>query len=70
LQKRIRGLMSLPPPFSSDLDHLCKLAFDGLIKDKMVFQYEEIEESKLLGLMTAFNSFSSIGDDITYQSFT
>jgi len=59
--------MSLPPPFSSDLDHLCKLAFDGLIKDKMVFQYEEIEESKLLGLMTAFNSFSSIGDDITYQ---
>ena len=65
--KKIRDLISLPPPISGDLDHLCKLAFDGLVKDKMVFQYEEIEESKLLGLMTAFKSFSSVGDDITYQ---
>ena len=33
----------------------------------MVFQYEEIEENNLLGLMTAFKSFSSVGDDMTYQ---
>ena len=67
IAKRIRDLISLPPQFSSDLDHLCKLAFDGIVKDKMVFQFEEIEESKLLGLMTAFKSFSSVGDDLTYQ---
>ena len=60
-------LVSIPPPFSSGLDHLCKLAFNGLVKDKMVFQYEEIEESKLLGLMTAFKSFSCVGESITYQ---
>ena len=65
--RRIRDLVSIPLPFSSDLDHLCKLAFDGLVRDKMVFQYEEVEESKLLGLMTAFKSFSCVGDNITYQ---
>ena len=65
--RRIRDLVSIPTPFSNDLNHLCKLAFDGLVRDKMVFQYEEIEESKLLGLMTAFKSFSSVGDNITYQ---
>ena len=67
IARRIHNLISLPSPLSNDLDHLCKLAFDGLVKDKMVFQYEEIEESKLLGLMTAFKSFSSTGDNITYQ---
>ena len=65
--RRIHDLVSIPPPFSNDLDHLCKLAFDGLIEDEMVFQYEEIEESKLLGLMTAFKSFSCVGESITYQ---
>ena len=67
IARRIRDLVSIPPPFGNDLDHLCKLAFNGLVRDKMVFQYEEIEESKLLGLMTAFKSFSSVGDNITYQ---
>ena len=67
IARRIHNLISLPPPLSSDFDLLCKLAFNGLVKDKMVFQYEEIEESKLLGLMTAFKSFSCVGDHITYQ---
>ena len=50
IARRICDLISLPPQFSSDLDHLCMLAFNGLVKDKMLFQFEEIDESKLLGL--------------------
>jgi len=75
--RKIHTLTSLPPPLNTDLDHLCKLAFNGLVEDRMVFHHEEIEaavcmvggemETKLLGLMTAFKSFSSIGDDMTYQ---
>ena len=67
LARKVSNLTSLPPPLNSDLEYLCKLSFHGLVKDKMVFQYEEIEESKLLGLMTAFKSFSSLGDNVTYQ---
>ena len=67
LVRKISYLKPLPPPLNSELEYLCKLAFNGLVKDKMVFQYEEIEENNLLGLMTAFKSFSCVGDNMTYQ---
>ena len=76
LAMKICSLASLPSPLNDDLDHLCKLAFDGLVKGRMVFQYKEIEtmclsdedmESKFLGLLTAFKSFSAVGDNMTYQ---
>ena len=77
LAKKIHNLMALPSQLNCDLNHLCKLAYDGLVKDKMVFQYEEIEtavcmpdqeiESKFLGLLTAFKSFPAVGDNMTYQ---
>lgn len=77
LAKKIHNLMALPSRLNCDLNHLCELAFDGLVKDKMVFQYEEIEtamcmadqeiESKFLGLLTAFKSFPAVGDNLTYQ---
>jgi len=72
--RKIHTLTSLPPPLNTDLDHLCKLAFNGLVEDRMVFHCEEIEaavcmvggemEIKLLGLMTAFKSYSSISDEM------
>ena len=81
VERRIRNLASLPPPLKNEFDHLCKLAFNGLVEDRMVFHYDKIEaavctvdgemesemESKLLGLMTAFKSFSGVGDNMTYQ---
>ena len=77
LARKICNLMALPSQLNCDLTHLCKLAFDGLDKDKMVFQYEEIEtavcmteqeiESKFLGLLTAFKSFPAVGDNMMYQ---
>ena len=77
LAKKIHNLMALPSRLDCDLNHLCELAFDGLVKDKVVFQYEEIEtavcmvdqeiESKFLGLLTAFKSFPAVGDNMTYQ---
>ena len=77
LVKKIHNLMALPSQLNCDLNHLCELAYDGLVKDKMVFQYEEIEtavcmvdqeiESKFLGLLTAFKSFPAVGDNLTYQ---
>ena len=77
LARKICNLMALPSQLNCDLNHLCKLAFDGLDKDKMVFQYDEIEtavcmadqeiESKFLGLLTAFKSFPAVGDNMMYQ---
>ena len=77
LARKICNLMALPSQLDCDLNHLCKLAFDGLDKDKMVFQYDEIEtamcmadqeiESKFLGLLTAFKSFPAVGDNVMYQ---
>ena len=81
VERRIHNLASLPPPLKNEFDHLCKLAFNGLVEDRMVFHYDKIEaavctvdgemesemESKLLGLMTAFKSFSGVGDNTTYQ---
>lgn len=74
------NLEHLPLPLHEDLDRLCHLAFVGLHEDKMIFQYDDIEnaepaipeeeteiESKLLGLLTAFLCFSSHGEDMTYQ---
>ena len=77
LERKICSLMTLPSPLNDDLDRLCTLAFNGLVKNKMVFQYEEIEtavctadqeiEAKFLGLLTAFKSFPAVGDNTMYQ---
>ena len=77
LLRKLRTLKAIPSPLDSELDHICGLAFNGLKDDKLIFTEEEVEsafenpdvelEPKLLGLLTAFKSFSSHGEDITYQ---
>ena len=71
-RKIASSLKDLPAPLCDQLDSLCKLAYTGLLEDKMVFTYADLEfmfgsdsgdiEHSLFGLMTAVRSFSSCSE--------
>ena len=78
--KRLHTLATLPEPLQKQLSALSKLAYDGLVTDKMVFDINDLETAlfpdcsiyfdtdiHLLGLMTAFNLFTSTGEEVRYQ---
>ena len=71
----------MPQTLKSDLDNLAKLAYNGLMYDKLVFSYGEVDsivpkgdddddaniEQHLLGLMTATKTTISTGEEVTYH---
>ena len=75
--RRLHTLAKIPESFQKHLNCLCKLAYDGLIADKMAFSIEDISavfsdcsdhiEHKLLGLMNVFKEFTSTGEELSYQ---
>ena len=76
---RLQSLKKLPSPSKEHFILLCKLAFNGLMQDKLVFSRDDVEEifpSKyqesdldlpLLDLMTSAKSYSSTGAQDTYS---
>ena len=74
--KKMHDLGKLPEPLKRQFEHLCKMAYDGLIKGKLVFSDEELEETlpectdigkSTFGLMTAVRAFSK--RDKTFHEF-
>ena len=76
--RRLRTLAKLPMPLQQQLNGLSKLAYDGLVADRMVFNIDDLEaafpdcsdldiERSLLGLMTVFKGFTSIGQELSYH---
>ena len=74
----IHALAEIPESFEKQFNALCKLAYDGLVADKMVFGVKDIKtafpnctdfdiSNNLLGLMTAFKEFTSTGEELSYQ---
>ena len=66
---------ALPSEVKQLFDALCQVAYDGLMKDQMVFTKEELKKyhpqltasSNTLGLLTAFKGFTESGIDLHYQ---
>ncbi len=66
---------ALPDEVKQLFEALCRVAYDGLTKDQMVFTKEELESyhplltasSNSLGLLTAFKGFTESGIDLHYQ---
>ena len=76
--RRFKTLAALPEALKKQLSALSKLAYDGLVADKMAFSTDDLEaafsdcsdfdvESNLLGLMTVFKGFISTGEELSYQ---
>ena len=76
--RTLHTLAALPEPLQKQFSALSKLAYDGLVADKMLFGTNDLEaafpdcsdldiERSLLGLMTAFKEFTSIGEELSYQ---
>jgi hypothetical protein len=71
----LKNRKALPKEVKELFEALCKVAYDGLLKDQMVFSKEELERyhpllaasSNSLGLLTAFKGFSESGIDLKYQ---
>lgn len=65
----------LPSEVKQLFEALCQVAYDGLMKDQMVFTKEELNRkhplltasSNTLGLLTAFKGFTESGIDLHYQ---
>ena len=78
-RKRLCTLDELPDAVKPQFESLCKMAFCSFLENKVVFSYEDLEsafphcsvetelESNLLGLMTAFKSFTTTGEEMNYQ---
>ena len=75
---RLHSLPTLHEPFHKQLRALSKLAYDGLVSEKMVFSIDDLEaafpecsdidiEHSLLSLMTVFKGFKSTGEELSYQ---
>jgi GTPase SAR1 family protein len=66
---------ALPSEVKELFKALCQVAYDGLMKDKMVFTKEELDSyhplltasSNTLGLLTAFKGFTESGVELHYQ---
>ena len=76
--RKLHTLKKLPEPLQQQLSALSKLAYNGLVTDKMVFSIDNLEatfldyrdldiEQSLLGLMTVFKGFTSTGEELSYQ---
>ena len=76
--RRLHTLATIPEPLQQQLSALSKLAYDGLVADRMVFSTDDLEavfpgcgdldiEGSLLGLMTVFKGFTSTGEELSYQ---
>ena len=70
------GLDDLPSPLQDTFDRLCTIAYNVLLNGYLVFTIKTLKQctrceqpagSHLLGLMTATKSFTSMGEDISYQ---
>ena len=73
---RTKSLDNLPQSLKQPLDTLSKLAFDCMVKDKLVLEYMDLVsafpdcadvETNLLSLMTAVKTFSQTGLEANYQ---
>ena len=76
--RRLQTLEEIPESFQKHLNAVSKLAYDGLVADKMVFSIEDVKAAfpdcsdndidvRLLGLMTVFKEFTSTGEELNYQ---
>ena len=76
--RTLHNLSEVPTSLQLQLNALSKLAYDGLVEDKMVFSIKDIKAAfpvcsdcdigyRLLGLMTVFKAFTSTGEDWSYQ---
>ena len=71
----LKDRRALPDEIKQLFEALCQVAYDGLLKDQMVFSKEELESyhplltvsSNSLGLLTAFKGFTESGIDLKYQ---
>ena len=75
----ITTMAEIPESVQKHLDALSKLAYDGLVADKMVFSVKDIKiafpdcsdlddiSDNLLSLMTAFKGFTSTGEELSYH---
>ena len=74
----LHTLAEIPESFEKHLNALCKLAYDGLVADKMVFSVKDIKaafpnctdfdvSNNMLSLMTVFKEFTSAGEELSYQ---
>ena len=68
----------LPEQLQKQLNVLSRVAYNGLVADKMVFSYDELEAAfrdcgtleldvNLLSLMNSFKGFTSAGEELNYQ---
>ena len=77
--RRFHTLESLPETLQHQLSTLSKLAYGGLVADKMVFSMDNLEavfpdcmqcsdlDVELLGLISVFRGFTSTGEELSYQ---
>ena len=76
--RKLQTLSKLPEPLQKQLNVLSMVAYNGLVADKMVFSYEDLEAAfpncstldldvNLLSLMTVFKGFTSAGEELNYQ---
>ena len=75
---RVHALAEIPEPFKKHLNALSRLAYDGLVADKMVFSVKDMETAfpdcsnldisvNLLSLVTVFKEFTTTGEELSYQ---
>ena len=74
----INTLAEIPELFQKHLNALSKLAYDGLVVEKLVFSVKDIKAAfpdcsdlnkyiNLLGLVTVFKGFTTTGEELSYQ---
>ena len=75
---RVHALAEIPEPFEKHLNALSRLAYDGLVADKVVFSVKDMETAfpdcsnldigfNLLSLVTVFKEFTTTGEELSYQ---
>ena len=78
IDPKINAIAKLSEPLQKKLNVLGMVAYNGLVADKMVFSYEDLEAAfpdrgtldldvNLLSLMTVFKGFTSAGEELNYQ---
>ena len=76
--KTLHSLAEIPTSLQLQLNALSKLAYAGLVANKMVFSIKDIKAAfpecsdldidvNLLSLMTVFKEFTSTGEELSYQ---
>ena len=76
--RTLHTLAEIPESLNVQLNALSKLAYDGLVADKMVFSVKDIKTAfpncsnldtdiNLLSLMNVFKEFTSSGEELSYQ---